>query len=208
MEPWDGPTAISFTDGKQIGAILDRNGLRPARYYVTKDDHIIFSSEVGVIEVEQENILHKKRLEPGKMLLIDLEEGRIISDEEVKTEIANEFPYQKWLEEELVQVNPDPEIREEEQFDDLLVRQKAFGYTYEDIQKYLIPVIKEGKDPLGSMGNDSPLAVLSDRAQSLFHYFKQLFAQVTNPPIDAIRERLVTSTVTWLGAEGDLLASE
>ncbi|WP_052586075.1 glutamate synthase large subunit [Bacillus velezensis] len=205
MEPWDGPTAISFTDGKQIGAILDRNGLRPARYYVTKDDHIIFSSEVGVIEVEQENILHKKRLEPGKMLLIDLEEGRIISDEEVKTEIVNEFPYQKWLEEELVQVNPDPEIREEEQFDDLLVRQKAFGYTYEDIQKYLIPVIKEGKDPLGSMGNDSPLAVLSDRAQSLFHYFKQLFAQVTNPPIDAIREQLVTSTVTWLGAEGDLL---
>ncbi len=139
------------------------------------------------------------------MLLIDLEEGRIISDEEVKTEIANEFPYQKWLEEELVQVDPDPEIREEEQFDDLLVRQKAFGYTYEDIQKYLIPVIKEGKDPLGSMGNDSPLAVLSDRAQSLFHYFKQLFAQVTNPPIDAIREQLVTSTVTWLGAEGDLL---
>ncbi|WP_368650574.1 glutamate synthase large subunit [Bacillus inaquosorum] len=205
MEPWDGPTAISFTDGKQIGAILDRNGLRPARYYVTKDDYIIFSSEVGVIKVEQENVLYKNRLEPGKMLLIDLEEGRIISDEEVKTQIATEFPYQKWLEEELVQVNPDPESREEEQFTDLLTRQKAFGYTYEDIQKYLIPVIKEGKDPLGSMGNDAPLAVLSDRAQSLFNYFKQLFAQVTNPPIDAIREQLVTSTMTWLGAEGDLL---
>ncbi|MCY7879517.1 glutamate synthase subunit alpha, partial [Bacillus spizizenii] len=170
--------AISFTDGKQIGAILDRNGLRPARYYVTKDDYIIFSSEVGVIEVEQENVLYKNRLEPGKMLLIDLEEGRIISDEEVKTQIATEYPYQKWLEEELVQVNPDPESREEEQFTDLLTRQKAFGYTYEDIQKYLIPVIKEGKDPLGSMGNDAPLAVLSDHAQSLFNYFKQLFAQV------------------------------
>ncbi|MEC0682473.1 glutamate synthase central domain-containing protein, partial [Bacillus haynesii] len=177
MEPWDGPTAISFTNGKQIGAILDRNGLRPARYYVTKDDYLIFSSEVGVIEVEQENILYKDRLDPGKMLLVDLEEGRIISDEEVKSEIAGEFPYQEWLSKELVHVSNDIEETEEKSVPDLLTRQKAFGFTYEDIHKYLIPVITEGKDPLGSMGHDVPLAVLSDRPQSLFNYFKQLFAQ-------------------------------
>ncbi|QII49260.1 glutamate synthase large subunit [Bacillus paralicheniformis] len=205
MEPWDGPTAISFTNGKQIGAILDRNGLRPARYYVTKDDYLIFSSEVGVIDVEQENILYKDRLDPGKMLLVDLEEGRIISDEEVKSEIAGEFPYQEWLSKELVHVSNDIEETEEKSVPDLLTRQKAFGFTYEDIHKYLIPVITEGKDPLGSMGHDVPLAVLSDRPQSLFNYFKQLFAQVTNPPIDAIREQIVTSTLTWLGAEGDIL---
>lgn len=204
MEPWDGPTAISFTDGKQIGAILDRNGLRPARYYVTKDDYIILSSEVGVIDVEDENVLYKDRLSPGKMLLIDLEEGRIISDEEIKSEMAQAEPYQEWLDEQLVTL---PEVQEEksEYFDDLVIRQKSFGYTYEDIHKYLVPVITEGKDPLGSMGNDTPLAVLSDRPQSLFNYFKQLFAQVTNPPIDAIREQLVTSTMTLLGAEGNLL---
>ena len=203
MEPWDGPTAISFTDGKQIGAILDRNGLRPARYYVTKDDYIIFSSEVGVIDVEPENVLYKERLSPGKMLLIDLEEGRIISDEEIKNEMAAAYPYQKWLEEQLVQL--DHEVGEEEPMEDLVVRQKAFGYTYEDVQKYLLPFITEGKDPLGSMGNDTPLAVLSDRPQSLFNYFKQSFAQVTNPPIDSIREQIVTSTMTFLGAEGNLL---
>ncbi|MDA7027867.1 glutamate synthase large subunit [Bacillus sp. CLL-7-23] len=205
MEPWDGPTAISFTDGRQIGAILDRNGLRPARYYVTKDDYLIFSSEVGVIDVDQENVLYKDRLNPGKMLLVDLEEGRIISDEEVKSEISNEFPYQEWLSKEIVHVANDIQESEEKSVPDLFMRQKAFGYTYEDIQKYLIPVITEGKDPLGSMGNDVPLAVLSDRPQSLFNYFKQLFAQVTNPPIDAIREQIVTSTLTWLGAEGDVL---
>ncbi|MBD1381730.1 glutamate synthase large subunit [Metabacillus arenae] len=204
MEPWDGPTAISFTDGKQIGAILDRNGLRPARYYVTKDDYIIFSSEVGVIDVEQENVLYKDRLSPGKMLLIDLEEGRIISDEEIKSEMAQAFPYQKWLDGQLIKLNDQLQETEEE-VTDLVVQQKAFGYTYEDIHKYLIPVITEGKDPLGSMGNDMPLAVLSDRPQSLFNYFKQLFAQVTNPPIDAIREQIVTSAMTLLGAEGNLL---
>lgn len=203
MEPWDGPTAISFTDGKQIGAILDRNGLRPARYYVTKDDYIIFSSEVGVVDVEEEKILFKERLSPGKMLLIDLEQGRIISDEEIKSEMSNAFPYQQWLNNYLV---PLPAEKEEiEQIDNLLFKQKAFGYTYEDIQKYIIPVALEGKDPIGSMGNDTPLAVLSDRPQSLFNYFKQLFAQVTNPPIDSIREHIVTSTMTLLGAEGDML---
>lgn len=204
MEPWDGPTAISFTNGKQIGAILDRNGLRPARYYVTKDDMIVFSSEVGVIDVEEENILYKDRLSPGKILLIDLEEGRIISDEEIKSEMANEAPYQEWLNEQLVKLN-DSEVLVEEVITDLPVRQRAFGYTYEDIQKYLLPMITEGKDPLGSMGNDTPLAVLSELPQSLFNYFKQLFAQVTNPPIDALREQIVTSTMTLLGTEGNIL---
>ncbi|MGE7879313.1 glutamate synthase large subunit [Peribacillus muralis] len=205
MEPWDGPTAISFTNGKQIGAILDRNGLRPARYYVTKDDYIIFSSEVGVIDVEPENVLYKDRLSPGRMLLIDLEEGRIVSDEEIKSEMAQENPYQQWLDEQLVQLSDEEPVPEGEPIADLLFRQKAFGYTYEDVQKYLLPVINEGKDPLGSMGNDIPLAVLSDRPQSLFNYFKQSFAQVTNPPIDSLREQIVTSTMTFLGAEGDLL---
>lgn len=203
MEPWDGPTAISFTDGKQIGAILDRNGLRPARYYVTKDDYIVFSSEVGVVEVEPENVLYKDRLSPGKMLLIDLEEGRIISDEEIKAQMAEAYPYQQWLDEQLVHLD-DVEQKDEE-VSDLLVRQKAFGYTYEDVDKYLLPFVTEGKDPIGSMGNDSPLAVLSDRPQSLFNYFKQSFAQVTNPPVDAIREHIVTSTVTLLGPEGNIL---
>ncbi|WP_404329004.1 glutamate synthase large subunit [Mesobacillus maritimus] len=205
MEPWDGPTAISFTDGKQIGAILDRNGLRPARYYVTKDDYIIFSSEVGVIDVEPENVVFKDRLSPGKMLLIDLEEGRIISDEEIKAELTREHPYEQWLFEQLVRLKDIKFDIEEEEVTDLTFRQKAFGYTYEDIHKYLIPLVTEGKDPLGSMGNDSPLAILSDKPQSLFNYFKQLFAQVTNPPIDAIREEIVTSTVSYLGREGNLL---
>lgn len=204
MEPWDGPTAISFTNGSQIGAILDRNGLRPARYYVTKDDYIIFSSEVGVIDVEEENVLYKERLSPGRMLLIDLEEGRIITDNEIKTEMASEHPYDVWLTNGLHHLNQEGE-ETSVQLENIRNKQKSFGYTYEDIHKYLIPVITEGKDPIGSMGNDTPLAVLSDNPQSLFNYFKQLFAQVTNPPIDAIREKVVTSTMTLLGAEGNLL---
>lgn len=203
MEPWDGPTAISFTNGKQIGAILDRNGLRPARYYVTKDDFIIFSSEVGVVDVDEGNILYKERLSPGRMLLIDLEQGRIISDEEIKQEMAIAFPYKQWLDENKLTLTPVHE--EPEQLNNLLFQQKAFGYTYEDIQKYIVPISLDGKDPIGSMGNDTPLAVLSERPQSLFNYFKQHFAQVTNPPIDSIREHIVTSTMTLLGAEGDLL---
>ncbi|MGX9135740.1 glutamate synthase large subunit [Rummeliibacillus sp. JY-2-4R] len=203
MEPWDGPTAICFTDGKQIGAILDRNGLRPARYYVTKDDYIIFSSEVGVVDIGEEDIVYKERLSPGKMLLVDLEQGRIISDEELKSEMAQAQPYAKWLEENLIVVEPTNE--QPETIEDLLFRQKVFGYTHEDVQKYIVPMVAGGKDPLGSMGNDAPLAVLSDKPQSLFNYFKQLFAQVTNPPIDSIREHIVTSTMTLLGAEGDLL---
>ncbi|MFC7373419.1 glutamate synthase large subunit [Fictibacillus iocasae] len=204
MEPWDGPTSISFTDGRQIGAILDRNGLRPARYYVTKDDHIIYSSEVGVIPVSEEDIVYKDRLSPGKMLLIDIEEGRILSDQEIKSEMASQQPYQQWLTQNLSVIN-DAESPPKEQVADLVTMQKAFGYTYEDINKYLLAIVTEGKDPIGSMGNDTPLAVLSDRPQSLFNYFKQHFAQVTNPPIDAIREQLVTSSMTLLGAEGNLL---
>ncbi|WP_371069163.1 glutamate synthase large subunit [Sediminibacillus sp. JSM 1682029] len=205
MEQWDGPTSITFTDGKQIGAILDRNGLRPARYYVTKDDYIIYSSEVGVIDVEEENVLYKDRLSPGKMLLLDLEEGRIISDEEIKSEMAQEKPYQEWLDNQLVKVSNQVEQTTTDPEADLFIRQQAFGYTYEDVYKYLVPVVKEGKDPIGSMGSDMPLAVLSDRPQSLFNYFKQLFAQVTNPPIDAYREQIVTSTMTFLGPEGNIL---
>ncbi|RUL48044.1 glutamate synthase large subunit [Lysinibacillus antri] len=203
MEPWDGPTAVCFTDGKQIGSILDRNGLRPARYYVTKDDMIVFSSEVGVVDMEEENVLYKERLSPGRMLLIDLEEGKIISDEELKSTMAKEEPYAQWLKDNMLTLE-----KKEEQpkaLDQLTRRQKMYGFTFEDIQKYIVPIASSGKDPIGSMGNDTPLAVLSDQPQSLFNYFKQLFAQVTNPPIDSIREHIVTSTMTLLGAEGNLL---
>lgn len=203
MEPWDGPAAICFTDGKQIGSILDRNGLRPARYYVTKDDMIILSSEVGVVDVQEEDVLYKERLSPGRMLLIDLEEGKIVSDEELKAEMVAAQPYADWLEENLLTLKVEEETPKA--LFDITLRQKIYGYTFEDVQKNIVPMAKEGKDPLGSMGNDSPLAVLSDRPQSLFNYFKQLFAQVTNPPIDSIREHVVTSTMTYLGAEGNLL---
>lgn len=202
MEPWDGPTAICFTDGKQIGAVLDRNGLRPARYYVTTDDRIIYSSEVGVVDVEEHMIVSKERLSPGKMLLVDLEEGRIIGDDELKQSIATEHPYSQWLE-HLEVLESTQELVEN--VEDLVYKQHLNQYTFEDIHKYLLPLASEGKDPIGSMGNDTPLAVLSDRPQLLYNYFKQLFAQVTNPPIDSIREKLVTSTISYLGAEGDLL---
>ncbi|GAA0327326.1 glutamate synthase large subunit [Oceanobacillus sp. FSL W7-1293] len=207
MEPWDGPTSITFTNGKQIGAILDRNGLRPARYYVTKDDYIIYSSEVGVVDVEESNVLLKERLSPGKMLLVDIEKGRIVSDEEIKSAIITEYPYQDWVKGQTAVLAP--EVDESIEMDPQLYhKQKAFGYTMEDIEKYLIPLVQDGKDPIGAMGNDAPLAVLSERPQSLFNYFKQLFAQVTNPPIDAYREQLVTSMLTWLGSEGDILHPE
>lgn len=205
MEPWDGPTAVVFTDGKQIGAILDRNGLRPARYYVTKDDYLILSSEVGVVEVDPENVLYKDRLSPGKMLLLNLEEGRIISDREIKEQMAEAKPYREWLNDQLLTVNDLPEAEVTEKISDLVKLQKAFGYTYEEVAKNIIPMVTEGKDPLGSMGLDTPLAVLSDRAHLLYNYFKQSFAQVTNPPIDAIREEVVTSTMSFLGAEGNIL---
>lgn len=210
MEPWDGPTAIVFTNGDQIGACLDRNGLRPSRYYVTKDGYIIMSSEVGVIDVAPENVLYKDRLRPGQMLLVDLEKGRIVPDEEIKQQVANEQPYEQWIEEHLLDLDQVLETSDVENtsFDQLLPRQLAFGYTYEEVTKMLLPMVTEGVDPVGSMGYDSPLAVLSKKPQLLYNYFKQQFAQVTNPPIDAIREEYVTALGTTIGAEGNLLSPQ
>lgn len=210
MEPWDGPAAMGFTDGTQIGAMLDRNGLRPARYYVTKDDHIILGSEAGVVEIPAENILYKDRLRPGRMLLVDTEQGRIISDEEVKTEIATEQPYREWLNEHLVDLEELPDAPElpGPSHETIQRRQQAFGYTFEDLRKILEPMAIGGLEPLASMGYDAPLAVLSERPQRLYNYFKQLFAQVTNPPIDAIREEIITATGTTIGPERNLLNPE
>ncbi|REK62538.1 MAG: glutamate synthase large subunit [Cohnella sp.] len=210
MEPWDGPAAMGFTDGVQIGAILDRNGLRPARYYVTKDDLIIMASEAGVIEIPPEDIVLKDRLRPGRMLLVDTKEGRIVSDEELKKKIVSEHPYREWLNEHLVDLDELPDAPElpEEDHDSVRQRQQAFGYTFEDVRKIIEPMATSGVEPLASMGYDAPLAVLSERPQRLFNYFKQLFAQVTNPPIDAIREEIVTSTYTTIGPERNLLKPE
>jgi len=210
MEPWDGPAALGFTDGVQIGAVLDRNGLRPARYYVTKDDHIILGSEAGTVDIPAEDILYKDRLRPGRMLLVDTKEGRIISDEEVKAEIAAEHPYREWLDEHLVDLEDLPEAPElpELSHDTVQLRQQAFGYTFEDVRKVLEPMAGSGAEPIASMGYDAPLAVLSERPQRLYNYFKQLFAQVTNPPIDAIREEIITATGTTIGPERNLLNPE
>jgi len=210
MEPWDGPAAMAFTDGTQIGATLDRNGLRPARYYVTKDDMIILGSEAGTVHVEPDNVLYKDRLRPGRMLLVDTKEGRIVSDDEVKARIASEHPYRDWLDENLVSLDDLPEAVELPEPDSTAVRirQQAFGYTFEDLRKVLEPMAGSGVEPIGSMGYDAPLAVLSERPQRLYNYFKQLFAQVTNPPIDAIREELITSTGTTIGPERNLLLPE
>ncbi|HUJ43516.1 MAG TPA: glutamate synthase large subunit [Opitutaceae bacterium] len=207
MEPWDGPASIAFTDGKKIGAVLDRNGLRPSRYYVTKDDRVIMASEVGVLDVPPEQIAQKGRLQPGRMFLIDTEEGRIVSDEEIKGKIAAERPYRLWLKEHLVHLEdlpaapslPEPDGKS------LLQRQIAFGYTFEDQRFILTPMARDGVEAVGSMGNDAALAVLSNKPRLLYDYFKQLFAQVTNPPIDCIREEIITSAETRLGSEGNLL---
>ena len=207
MEPWDGPAAIAFTDGSKVGAVLDRNGLRPARYYVTTDDLVILASEVGVLDIPPENIICKERLHPGKMLLIDTTEGRIITDDEIKHTIASQHPYREWLNKYLLDLESLPKASNvcEADHETLLLRQKAFGYTIEDINSTLLPMAKEGVDPVGAMGTDIPLAVLSDKPQLLYNYFKQLFAQVTNPPIDAIREEIITSTETMMGSEGNLI---
>ncbi|MCT4780437.1 MULTISPECIES: glutamate synthase large subunit [Exiguobacterium] len=202
MEPWDGPSAIVFTNGKQIGATLDRNGLRPARYMMMRDGHFMLSSESGVLPVAESDILFKRRLIPGELLLLDFASGQLISDEEVKRELAMRHPYAEWLAEERISLST---TVSSEEVDDVGTLQRLFGYTREDIDQYLIPLVVEKKDPLGAMGTDIPLAVLSERPQSLFRYFKQLFAQVTNPPIDALREQIVTSTMTWLGQQGELL---
>src|SRR6202012_5881744 len=210
MEPWDGPAAIAFTDGRQIGATLDRNGLRPARYIVTDDDHVIMASECGVLPVPEERIVHKWRLQPGKMLLIDLEQGRIIGDDEVKQRLSTEHPYAEWLKETQFKLEdlPDTDRRGLPRPNDLAVlhqQQNAFGYTQGGIQSFMEPMARDGDDPLGSMGTDTPLAVLSDKAKLLYNYFKQNFAQVTNPPIDPIREELVMSLVSMIGPRPNLL---
>jgi len=207
MEPWDGPAAVAFTDGKVIGATLDRNGLRPARYLITDDNILIMASETGVLDVEPEKIKYKGNLEPGKMLLVDLEQKRIIPDEEIKTQLANSQPYAKWIEENQIRLDQLAEPPRQISFnpEDLLRRQRAFGYTDEDIRLILTPMAIDAQEPVGSMGTDTPLACLSDKPQSLFNYFKQNFAQVTNPPIDSIREELVMSLTSYLGTEGNLL---
>ncbi|WP_409344122.1 glutamate synthase large subunit [Paenibacillus sp. MBLB4367] len=210
MEPWDGPAAISFTDGRVIGAVLDRNGLRPARYYVTSDDLIVLASEVGVMPMAADKIIRKDRLQPGRMLLVDTVQGRIVSDEEIKREIAAERPYREWLDDHLIGLDELPDAPEVPGTDieTVLQRQQAFGYTFEALRKLLEPMAKNGVDPIGSMGNDAPLAVLSDRPQLLYHYFKQLFAQVTNPPIDANFEEIITAQETTIGPERNLLKPE
>ncbi|MGB4599758.1 MAG: glutamate synthase large subunit [Trichlorobacter sp.] len=207
MEPWDGPAAISFTDGRLIGAVLDRNGLRPCRYYITRDDRVILASEAGVLPIKPENVLEKGRLQPGKMFLIDTEQGRIVPDEEIKRELAAAKPYGDWVKTNQLLLKDLPKAPKQKSSDpaSLLQRQQAFGYTYEDQQVILGPMARDGVQPLGSMGTDTPLAVLSDQPQLLYNYFKQLFAQVTNPPIDPIREEIVTSTVTRIGSESNLL---
>ncbi len=207
MEPWDGPTALAYTNGRQIGASIDRNGLRPARYYLTEDNTIIFSSEVGVLDVEQDKVVQKGRLAPGEMILIDLEKNEVLLNEDIKRSIAMEHPYRKWLNESLVQLNGriDGPSFENISEDQLKTYHFTHGFTNEEINKNIVPMVNEQKDPIGSMGNDTPLAVLSEKPQLLFNYFKQLFAQVTNPPIDAIREKSVTSTTSYLGPKSNVL---
>ncbi len=207
MEPWDGPASIAFTDGRTIGAVLDRNGLRPSRYIVTKDDLVIMASEVGVLPIEPERILYKGRLQPGRMFLIRLDEGRIVDDAELKHTMATEKPYGEWLRQHLKSFESFPEAPAPSPLegDDLLEQQIAFGYTVEDLKYILGPMAKNAEEAVGSMGNDAALAVLSDKPQLLYNYFKQLFAQVTNPPLDAIREECVTSVRTTIGPEGNLL---
>jgi glutamate synthase (NADPH/NADH) large chain len=213
MEPWDGPAAVAFTDGRQIGATLDRNGLRPARFCVTDDDLVVMASESGVLPIKEDNIVRKWRLQPGKMLLIDFDQGRIIEDEEIKAQLANAEPYEEWL--EAAQYNlKDLDVVEPElaqlpvETTSLLDRQQAFGYTQEDVSKFLEPMGTQADDPIGSMGTDTPIAVLSDRSRLLYDYFKQNFAQVTNPPIDPIREELVMSLVSMIGPRPNLLGHD
>ena len=210
MEPWDGPASIAFTDGTVVGAVLDRNGLRPSRYVVTKDDLVVMGSEVGALEIPAARILSKGRLLPGRMFLVDTAAGRIVADDEIKKQIAAEHPYREWLDAHCVSLSalPEPPHIQRPGHETVLLRQQAFGYTYEELRFLLEPMARDGIEPVGSMGNDAPLAVLSDRPQLLYNYFKQLFAQVTNPPIDSIREEIITSYETALGPERNLLHPE
>ena len=207
MEPWDGPASVAFTDGEVIGAVLDRNGLRPSRYYVTKDDMVVMASEVGVLDIAPENVLIKDRLHPGRIFLVDTKQGRIIDDEELKKQFATEHPYADWLNEHLMPVEklPNPKQIHGSDNETLLQRQQAFGYTHEDLRVLMAPKAAKGMEPIGSMGTDAALAVLSNRSRLLYDYFKQLFAQVTNPPLDGIREELVTQVATTVGPEKNLL---
>jgi len=207
MEPWDGPAAIAFTDGKSIGAILDRNGLRPSRFYITKDGLVVMASEAGVLDIPADQIERKGRLQPGRIFVVDTEQGRIVEDEEIKATLVGERPYRQWLDEHLVQLEDIPAAPEvpAPDHDTLLQRQVAFGYSFEDQRIVLTPMARDGVEATGAMGNDAPLAVLSNKPRLLFDYFKQLFAQVTNPPIDCIREEIITSAETRLGSEGNLL---
>ncbi|MDB6170122.1 MAG: hypothetical protein JWM88_2986 [Verrucomicrobia bacterium] len=207
MEPWDGPAAIAFTDGTQIGAILDRNGLRPSRYCITKDGLVVLASETGVLDIPPQDIVSKGRLQPGRVFLVDTAQGRIIEDEEIKQQLANEHPYGDWIKEHLVHLEDLPEAPEvpKPDHETLLQRQIAFGYTHEDERILIVPMARDGVEAMGSMGNDGALAVLSNKPRMLYDYFKQLFAQVTNPPIDCIREEIIISAETRLGSEGNLL---
>jgi glutamate synthase (NADPH/NADH) large chain len=206
MEPWDGPAAVSFTDGNLVGATLDRNGLRPGRFWITEDGLIIFASEVGVIDVEASKVVKKGRVSPGKMFLVDTESGRIIDDEEVKAEVAAANPWAEWVKDNLIDLNDLPE-REHvvHTAASVNIRQRTFGYTTEELKILLGPMSRTGAEPLGAMGSDTPVAVLSKRPRLLFDYFVQSFAQVTNPPLDAIREELVTSLTCAIGPNGNLL---
>ncbi len=210
IQPWDGPAAICFSDGTSIGGVLDRNGLRPARYYVTNDDRVILASEVGVLDIPPEDIVKKGRISPGHMFLVDTNEGRLISNEEIKSYYSKQFPYRKWLVENLLNFEKLPMIAKLEQPQHYLLisRLKAFGYTYEDLRFIISPMAKKGEEQLGSMGTDIPLAILSDKPQVLYNYFKQLFSQVTNPPLDAIREEVITSCEAFIGTDGNLITTD
>ena len=210
MEPWDGPASIAFTDGTMVGAVLDRNGLRPSRYYVTKDDLVIMASEVGVLPIEPERIALKGRLEPGRMFLVNLEEGRIVADDEIKNQVATEHPYREWINQHMVELATvkDAPPEDDQEFTPIIQRQTAFGYSFEDLRLLLAPMARDGVEAIGAMGSDTPLSVLSDRPKLLYDYFQQLFAQVTNPPIDSIREEIITSAETTIGSERNLLKPE
>ena len=210
MEPWDGPAAIAFTDGRQIGATLDRNGLRPARYLVTRDDRIVMASEMGVLPIPEKDIVTKWRLQPGKMLLVDLEQGRLIPDEEIKAELARSHPYREWLQRTQIVLEDLPAAPSSPAISNiaLLERQQTFGYTEEDLKILMSPMASTGEEAVGSMGNDTPISALSDKPKLLFTYFKQNFAQVTNPPIDPIREELVMSLVSIIGPRPNLFDLE
>ena len=211
LEPWDGPASILFSDGDVMGAVLDRNGLRPSRYYITKDGRLILSSEVGVLDIPAEEIVRKDRLRPGKMLLVDTTRGELVDDESLKADYASREPYGEWLDRNLVNLAdlkiPNERVPSHEH-DELVRLQKAFGYQYEDVSTMILPMAKNGAEPAGAMGSDTPLAVLSHTHPPLFEYFKQMFAQVTNPPIDALREKVVTSTTVYVGAQGNLLEED